>query len=80
MKKLLKKINEWFVWLTSDAVLDAINNEGAHRMSLRHHSPHQILVFLQIAAYQEKCSRHLVLLQHIQNLSGMSVFIAGIEG
>ena len=28
MKKLLKKINEWFVWLTSDAVLEAINNEG----------------------------------------------------
>ena len=28
MKKLLKKINEGFVWLTSDAVLEAINNEG----------------------------------------------------
>ena len=28
MKKLFKKINEWFTWLTSDAVLEAINNEG----------------------------------------------------
>lgn len=26
MKKLLKKINEWFVWLTSKRVLDAIND------------------------------------------------------
>ena len=28
MKKLWQKISEWFVWLTSDAVLEAINNEG----------------------------------------------------
>ena len=28
MKKLWHKICEWFVWLTSDAVLEAINNEG----------------------------------------------------
>lgn len=29
MKKLWQKIKEWFVWLTSKAVLEAINNEGA---------------------------------------------------
>ena len=28
MKKLWQMIKEWFVWLTSDAVLEAINNEG----------------------------------------------------
>ena len=28
MKKLWQKINEWFVWLTSEAVLEAINDEG----------------------------------------------------
>ena len=28
MKKLWQKISEWFVWLTSAAVLEAINNEG----------------------------------------------------
>ena len=27
-KKLAHTINEWFTWLTSDAVLEAINNEG----------------------------------------------------
>ena len=26
-KKLKEKANEWFVWLTSDLVLEAINNE-----------------------------------------------------
>lgn len=25
--KLKEKVNEWFVWLTSDLVLEAINNE-----------------------------------------------------
>lgn len=28
MKKLWIKIKEWFVWLTSRRVLEAINNEG----------------------------------------------------
>lgn len=28
MKRLWQKIKEWFVWLTSAAVLEAINNEG----------------------------------------------------
>ena len=28
MKNLWQKIKEWFVWLTSAAVLEAINNEG----------------------------------------------------
>ena len=27
-KKLAHTVNEWFTWLTSDAVLEAINNEG----------------------------------------------------
>lgn len=27
-KKLARTVNEWFTWLTSDAVLEAINNEG----------------------------------------------------
>jgi hypothetical protein len=28
IKTICHKAKEWFVWLTSDAVLEAINNEG----------------------------------------------------
>ncbi len=28
IKTICHKANEWFVWLTSDAVLEAINDEG----------------------------------------------------
>lgn len=30
MKKLLRKLNEWFTWLTSPKVLDAINNGATY--------------------------------------------------
>ena len=30
MKKLLRKLNEWFTWLTSDKVLEAINNGATY--------------------------------------------------
>ena len=28
IKTLLNTLNEWFTWLTSDTVMEAINNEG----------------------------------------------------
>lgn len=30
MKKFFKKIREWFVWLTSKRVLDAINSNATY--------------------------------------------------
>lgn len=30
MKKLIRKIKEWFVWLTSRKVMDAINNGATY--------------------------------------------------
>jgi len=30
MKKLIRKIKEWFVWLTSRKVIDAINNGATY--------------------------------------------------
>ena len=49
-------------------------------MSLVHHSPHQVGVFLYVIAYQKKCRRRVVLFQYIQNLFRRAVFVAGVKG
>ena len=40
----------------------------------------QLRIPLQVAAHQEKGGRDLVGLEHVENLGGAAVFVAGVEG
>ena len=52
----------------------------SHCVSLLHHAFHQFRGRLQVMPHHEKGSRSIVLLQRIQNRTGVAVFIPTIKG